>query len=83
MPEQANILFIINQHYIHADNQRRGMASQLVELAKKLSPGKLQHYTFECNDQTRFLAEAWHHRHLQRPRKLRATNQSVDGMERR
>jgi hypothetical protein len=33
---------IINQHYIHADNQRRGMGSPLVELAKKLSTGKLQ-----------------------------------------
>jgi hypothetical protein len=31
----------------------RGMGSQLVELAKKLSPGKLQLYPFECDDQLR------------------------------
>ena len=39
----------LDQLYIHIDYQRRGIGTQLLNLAKSQSPGKLQLYTFEVN----------------------------------
>ena len=39
----------LNQLYIHTGFQRRGIGSRLLDVAKKLSSGKLQLYTFEIN----------------------------------
>jgi len=39
----------LSQLYIHTDFQRRGIGSRLLDLAKNLSSGKLQLYTFEIN----------------------------------
>jgi len=39
----------LNQLYIHVDYQRIGIGTRMLNLAKKLSPGKLQLYTFEVN----------------------------------
>ena len=39
----------LDQLYIHVDYQGRGIGTQLLDLAKELSPGKLQLYTFEVN----------------------------------
>jgi len=40
---------ILNQLNIHTDFQRRGIGSRLLDLARNLSSGKLQLYTFEIN----------------------------------
>ena len=39
----------LDQLYIHVDYQSIGIGTQLLNLAKELSPGKLQLYTFEVN----------------------------------
>ncbi len=39
----------LNQLYIHPSYQRMGIGSQLLDLAKQLSHGKLQTRTFEIN----------------------------------
>jgi ribosomal protein S18 acetylase RimI-like enzyme len=39
----------LDQLYIHIDYQGIGLGTQLLNLAKELSPGKLQLYTFEVN----------------------------------
>jgi len=39
----------LNQLYIHVDHQRKGLGKRLIELAKKMSPGRLLLYTFEVN----------------------------------
>jgi ribosomal protein S18 acetylase RimI-like enzyme len=39
----------LNQLYIHTECQREGVGSRLLDLAKTLSSGKLQLYTFEMN----------------------------------
>jgi ribosomal protein S18 acetylase RimI-like enzyme len=39
----------LDQLYIHVDYQGMGIGTRLVNLAKELSPGKLQLYTFEVN----------------------------------
>jgi len=40
----------LNQLYIHSDYQRMGIGSQLVDVAKRLSSGRLETRTFEIND---------------------------------
>lgn len=47
----------LNQLYIHNDYQRVGIGSKLLELAKELSAGKLQLYTFEINQGARAFYE--------------------------
>lgn len=49
----------LNQLYIHADYQRRGIGSRLLKIAKELSPGKLQLFTFEVNKN----AQAFYEKH--------------------
>ena len=39
----------LNQLYIHPDYQRMGIGSQLMDVAKQLSPGKLSSRTFIIN----------------------------------
>ena len=39
----------LDQLYIHVDYQGMGIGTQLLNLAKELSPGKLQLFTFEVN----------------------------------
>jgi len=39
----------LNQLYIHSNYQRMGVGSRLLNMAKELSPGKLQLFTFEVN----------------------------------
>jgi ribosomal protein S18 acetylase RimI-like enzyme len=39
----------LNQLYIHAGYQGMGIGSRLLKIAKELSPGKLQLFTFEVN----------------------------------
>lgn len=39
----------LNQLYIHTDYQGKGIGTRLLKLAKSLSNGKLQLYTFEVN----------------------------------
>lgn len=39
----------LNQLYIHTEYQGRGIGTQLLDLAKALSPGQLYLYTFEVN----------------------------------
>ena len=39
----------LDQLYIHVDYQGIGIGTKLLNLAKELSPGKLQLYTFEVN----------------------------------
>jgi ribosomal protein S18 acetylase RimI-like enzyme len=39
----------LDQLYIHVDYQGQGIGSHLLNMAKELSPGKLQLYTFEVN----------------------------------
>lgn len=39
----------LTQLYIHVEYQRLGIGTQLLNLAKQLSTGKLQLYTFEVN----------------------------------
>ena len=47
----------LNQLYIHIDYQRMGVGSRLLNLAKELSPGKLELYTFEINKKARAFYE--------------------------
>jgi ribosomal protein S18 acetylase RimI-like enzyme len=49
----------LNQLYIHNDFQRAGIGTALLELAKQLSPAKLQLYTFEINR----TAQAFYEKH--------------------
>ncbi|MEZ4863611.1 MAG: GNAT family N-acetyltransferase [Caldilineaceae bacterium] len=49
----------LDQLYIHVDYQGRGIGTQLLTLAKALSPGKLQLYTFEVNQK----AQAFYEKH--------------------
>jgi ribosomal protein S18 acetylase RimI-like enzyme len=39
----------LNQLYIHVGYQRMGIGNRLLKIAKALSPGKLQLFTFEVN----------------------------------
>ena len=39
----------LDQLYIHVDYQDMGIGTQLLNLAKELSPGELQLFTFEVN----------------------------------
>lgn len=47
----------LDQLYIHVDYQGMGIGSQLLNLAKELSPGKLQLYTFEVNKMAQLFYE--------------------------
>ena len=47
----------INQLYIQVDYQDRGLGSRLLNLAKRLSPDKLQLYTFEINKKAQVFYE--------------------------
>lgn len=47
----------LNQLYIHTDYQGTGIGSRLLNLAKELSPGKLQLFTFEVNKKARAFYE--------------------------
>ena len=49
----------INQLYIHNDYQRLGIGSKLIQLAKEISVGKLQLFTFEANSG----AQAFYEKH--------------------
>lgn len=49
----------LNQLYIHAGYQRVGIGSRLLQMAKELSPGKLQLFTFEVNKN----AQAFYEKH--------------------
>lgn len=49
----------LDQLYIHVDYQGLGIGSRLLNLAKKLSPGTLQLYTFEVNKK----AQAFYEKH--------------------
>ncbi len=40
----------LEQLYVHVDYQGRGIGTRLLDLAKRLSPGGLQLYTFEINE---------------------------------
>jgi ribosomal protein S18 acetylase RimI-like enzyme len=48
---------LINQLYIHINYQEMGVGSRLVNLAKELSPGKLQLFTFEVNKNAQIFYE--------------------------
>jgi len=39
----------LDQLYVHIDYQGRGIGTKLLDMAKELSPGKLQLFTFEVN----------------------------------
>ncbi len=39
----------LNQLYVHIDYQRRGIGTGFIQLAKKLSPEKLELFSFEVN----------------------------------
>jgi ribosomal protein S18 acetylase RimI-like enzyme len=47
----------LNQLYIHNDYQKTGIGSRLLNLAKELSPGKLELFTFEVNNNARAFYE--------------------------
>ena len=47
----------LDQLYIHVDYQGMGIGTQLLDLAKELSPGKLQLYTFEVNKKAQLFYE--------------------------
>lgn len=47
----------LNQLYIHIKFQKMGIGSRLLDLAKKLSPGKLELFTFEINKKARAFYE--------------------------
>ena len=47
----------LDQLYIHVDYQGLGLGLQMLNLAKELSPGKLQLYTFEVNKQAQSFYE--------------------------
>jgi ribosomal protein S18 acetylase RimI-like enzyme len=49
----------LNQLYIHVGYQRMGIGSRLLQMAKELSPGKLQLFTFEVNKN----AQAFYEKH--------------------
>lgn len=49
----------LNQLYIHVGYQRMGIGSRLLKIAKELSPGKLQLFTFEVNKN----AQAFYEKH--------------------
>jgi ribosomal protein S18 acetylase RimI-like enzyme len=49
----------LNQLYIHINYQKIGIGSRLLNLAKELSPGKLELYTFEVNKN----AQAFYEKH--------------------
>ena len=49
----------LNQLYIHSDYQRMGIGSQLMDVAKQLSPGRLETRTFDMND----AAKSFYDRH--------------------
>ncbi len=49
----------LDQLYIHVDYQGRGVGTRLLDLAKAMSPGTLQLYTFAVNTN----AQAFYERH--------------------
>jgi ribosomal protein S18 acetylase RimI-like enzyme len=49
----------LDQLYIHVGYQRMGIGSRLLQMAKELSPGKLQLFTFEVNKN----AQAFYEKH--------------------
>ena len=49
----------LNQLYIHINYQKSGIGSRLLNLAKELSPGKLELFTFEVNKN----AQAFYEKH--------------------
>lgn len=49
----------LNQLYIHVDYQSMGIGSQFLKIAKDLSPGKLQLFTFAVNKS----AQAFYEKH--------------------
>ena len=49
----------LDQLYIHVDYQGQGIGTKLLDIAKELSPGKLQLFTFEVNDG----AQAFYEKH--------------------
>ena len=49
----------LDQLYVHVDYQGRGIGTELLNLAKELSPGKLQLFTFAVNGS----AQAFYEKH--------------------
>ena len=47
----------LDQLYIHNDYQKKGIGSRLLNLAKEMSPGKLELFTFEINTNARAFYE--------------------------
>lgn len=47
----------LDQLYIHVDYQGMGIGTQLLNLAKEVSPGKLRLYTFEINKKAQLFYE--------------------------
>ena len=47
----------LDQLYVHVDYQGLGIGTQLLNLAKALSPGELQLYTFEVNKKAQLFYE--------------------------